>query len=70
MFSHLIVDVASVILAASGLGALGGGVWSTARYGRALEADGYAGRAIREGGYLGGAVGALSLFADLLASLY
>ncbi len=70
MFSRLLIHVASVTLAASGLGALGGGVWSTFRYGRVLELDGLAARAVREGGYIGGSVGLGALVIDLVVGLY
>ena len=70
MFSHLIVDVASVILAASGLGALGGGVAVTFRHRRPVDLTAEAGRQIREAGYFGAGVGVLALFLDLIRPLY
>lgn len=70
MFSRLIVDTASVILAASGLGLVCGGVLSSIHFSRPLSLEGPAERMIRESGYFGAAAGVAALLFDLTAGLY
>lgn len=69
MLSRLLIQIASVILAGSGLGLVLGGIFSGFVHGRSERLSGPAERMIREGGYFGAVFGTLILVADLISGL-